>query len=141
MAIEDDTMCMHYTLERLSDIKTETDLNEFKKEIKHNLGVNEQWRRDNPAYLDLLATEDFDVLRAVRTTKDKYIRRALDKSKNVSSASKLLGLKNYQTLQNWMRELGIEDDNNIRNKKDRPSLKDAQSTLYGGLSRNGSLAT
>jgi len=23
-------------------------------------------------------------------------------------------LKNYQTLQNWMRELGIEDDNNIR---------------------------
>ena len=114
MAIEDDTMCMHYTLERLGDIKTETDLNEFKKEIKHNLGVNEQWRRDNPAYLDLLATEDFDVLRAVRTTKDKYIRRALEKSKNVSSASKLLGLKNYQTLQNWMRELGIEDDNNIR---------------------------
>ena len=114
MAIEDDTMCMHYTLERLSDIKTETDLNKFKDEIKHNLGVNEQWRRDNPAYLDLLATEDFDVLRAVRTTKDKYIRRALNKSKNVSSASKLLGLKNYQTLQNWMRELGIEDDNNIR---------------------------
>jgi transposase-like protein len=64
MAIEDDTMCMHYTLERLSG----------------------------------------------RTTKDKYIRRALDKSKNVSSASKLLGLKNYQTLQNWMKELGIEDD-------------------------------
>jgi hypothetical protein len=28
----------------------------------------------------------------------------------VSSASKLLGLKNYQTLQNWMKELGIEDD-------------------------------
>jgi hypothetical protein len=110
MAIEDDTMCMHYTLERLSDIKTETDLKEFKDEIKHNLGVNEQWRRDNPAYLELLATEDFDVLRAVRTTKDKYIRRALEKSKNVSSASKLLGLKNYQTLQNWMRELGIEDD-------------------------------
>ena len=27
MAIEDDTMCMHYTLERLNDIKTETDLN------------------------------------------------------------------------------------------------------------------
>ena len=51
MAIEDDTMCMHYTLERLNDIKTETDLKEFKDEIKHNLGVNEQWRRDNPAYL------------------------------------------------------------------------------------------
>ena len=49
--------------------------------------------------------EDFDVLRAVKATKARYIRRALDNSKNVSSASKLLGLKNYQTLQNWMQEL------------------------------------
>ena len=110
MAIEDDTMCMHYTLERLSDIKTETDLNEFKKEIKHNLGVNEQWRKDNPAYLDLLAKDDFDVLRAIRTTKEKYVRRALDKSDNIGSAAKLLGLKNYQTLQNWMKDLEISKD-------------------------------
>ena len=49
--------------------------------------------------------EDFDVLGAVKATRARYIRRALDNSKNVSSASKLLGLKNYQTLQNWMREL------------------------------------
>ena len=49
--------------------------------------------------------EDFDVQRAVKATKARYIRRALDSSKNVSSASKLLGLKNYQTLQNWMQEL------------------------------------
>jgi len=110
MAIEDDTMCMHYTLERLGDIKTETDLNEFKKEIKHNLGVNEQWRKDNPAYLDLLAQDDFDVLRAIRTTKEKYVRRALDKSDNIGSAAKLLGLKNYQTLQNWMKDLEISKD-------------------------------
>ena len=50
---------------------------------------------------------DFDVLTAVKATKAQYIRRALDNSKNVSSASKLLGLKNYQTLQNWMREMEI----------------------------------
>ena len=49
--------------------------------------------------------EDFDVLGAVKATKARYIRRALDSSKNVSAASKLLGLKNYQTLQNWMQEL------------------------------------
>ena len=110
MAIKDDTMCMHYILERLGDIKTETDLNEFKDEIKHNLGVNEQWRKDNPAHLDLLAKEDFDVLRAIRTTKEKYVRRALDKSDNIGSAAKLLGLKNYQTLQNWMKDLEISKD-------------------------------
>ena len=55
----------------------------------------------------LLEKDDFDVLTAVKATKAQYIRRALDNSKNVSSASKLLGLKNYQTLQNWMREMEI----------------------------------
>lgn len=48
---------------------------------------------------------DFDISKAKKTTKDRYVGRALDNSKNVSSASKLLGLKNYQTLQNWMREM------------------------------------
>ena len=110
MAIEDDTMCMHYTLERLNDIKNETDLNKFKDEIKNDLSVNEQWRKDNPAYLDFLAKDDFDVMRAIRTTKEKYIRRALDKSDNIGSAAKLLGLKNYQTLQNWMKDLEISKD-------------------------------
>ena len=48
MAIEDDTMCMHYTLERLSDIKTETDLNKFKDEIKHNLGRQRAMAQGQP---------------------------------------------------------------------------------------------
>ena len=51
--------------------------------------------------------DDFDVLQAVKATKERYVLRALEKSKNVSSTSKLLGLKNYQTLQNWMREMEI----------------------------------
>jgi len=110
MAIEDDTMCMHYTLEKLDNIKTETDLNNFKEDIKEKLAYNEQWRIDNPAYLDLLAKEEFDVKRAVKTTKEKYVRRALDKSDNIGSAAKLLGLKNYQTLQNWMKDLEISKD-------------------------------
>jgi len=110
MAIEDDSICMHHVLERLGEIKTETDLNNFKEDIKEKLAYNEQWRIDNPAYLDLLAKDDFDVMRAIRTTKDKYVRRALDKSDNIGSAAKLLGLKNYQTLQNWMKDLEISKD-------------------------------
>ena len=31
--------------------------------------------------------DDFDIIRGARTTKDRYARRALDKSKNVSLAS------------------------------------------------------
>ena len=37
MSIADDTMCMHYTLERLGGIKTQTDLQEFMEEIRYNL--------------------------------------------------------------------------------------------------------
>ena len=51
--------------------------------------------------------EDFDVQTAINEVKRDYVLRALSRTKNVSEAAKLLGLKNYQTLQNWMDKLGV----------------------------------
>ena len=48
MSIADDTMCMHYTLERLGGIKTQTDLQEFMEEIRYNISVNDEHRELNP---------------------------------------------------------------------------------------------
>ena len=93
----DNRMCMHYTLKRLGDIKTQTDLDEFKYEIIHNLNVN-----------DDLYSEDFDVYSAIDRVKRDYIERALDRSGNIGDATNLLGIKNYQTLQNWMAKLEID---------------------------------
>jgi len=61
--------------------------------------------------------EDFDVQTAINEVKRDYVLRALSRTKkmsngkkNVSEAAKLLGLKSYQTLQNWMDKLRIEHD-------------------------------
>jgi len=111
MAVEDDTMCMHYTLERLNNIKTQTDLDEFKDEIRNDLEVNSQWRsvnNYNPNISEVIEPEDFNVQGAIDNVKRNYIERAMTRSKNVTEAANLLGLKNYQTLQNWMDKLGVE---------------------------------
>ena len=113
MAVEDDTMCMHYTLERLNNIKTQTDLDEFKDEIRNDLEVNSQWRsvnNYNPNISEVIEPEDFNVQGAIDNVKRNYIERAMTRSKNVTEAAKLLGLKNYQTLQNWMEKLGVDYD-------------------------------
>jgi transcriptional regulator with GAF, ATPase, and Fis domain len=111
MSSVDDTMCMHYVVDRLNGIVTETDLLGFIDEVRHNIEVNEDWRRSNPPSLPEQVSvnpEDFDVSTAVDNIKRDYVERALAKSKNVSSAAKLLGLKNYQTLQNWIDRLEIK---------------------------------
>jgi hypothetical protein len=114
MAIADDTMCMHYTLDRLDDIKTQTDLDRFKEEIKYNIRVNEKWRDNNSNYPYMPDgsvvddPDDFDVYSAIDNVKRNYIERALTRSGNVGEASKLLGIRNYQTLQNWMEKLGMD---------------------------------
>ena len=107
----DDTMCMHYVRDRLNGIVTESDLLSFIDEIDHGLQVNEDWRQANPPTLTEQVSvdpDDFDVTAAIDRIKVDYVERALSRSKNVSEASKLLGLKNYQTLQNWMEKLGID---------------------------------
>ena len=110
MSIADDTMCMHYTLERLGGIKTETDLREFMEEIRHNIGVNDEWREANPdgdmpdgSFVD--DPDDFDMNAALDKVKRNYIERALTKTKTLSEAADLLGFSNYQTLQNWIDRL------------------------------------
>lgn len=107
----DDTMCMNYVVNRLNGIKTESDLMGFIDEVQHNLKVNEDWRDANPPTLPEQVSvdpDDFNVTAAIDRIKIDYVERALTRSKNVSDASKLLGLKSYQVLQNWMYKFGIE---------------------------------
>ena len=89
MSIENDTMCMHYTLERLKDIKTQSDLTKFQEEIIHNLKVNEDWRNSNPPTLPeqvYVDPEDFNVKQAIDDIKRDYVERALTRSKNTTEA-------------------------------------------------------
>ena len=113
MSIADDTMCMHYTLERLGGIKTQTDLQEFMEEIRYNISVNDEHRELNPdgdmpdgSFVD--DPDDFDMNAALDRVKRYYIERALTKTKTFVEAAKLLGFSNYQTMQNWMDKLGME---------------------------------
>ena len=111
MSVLEDTMCMHYVRDRLNGIVTESDMLRFIDEIDQDLQINEDWRQANPPTLPEQVSvdpEDFDVQTAIDNIKRDYVERALTRSKNVSSAAKLLGLQNYQTLQNWMDKLEID---------------------------------
>jgi len=112
MTVED-TVCMHYMIDRLNDIRTESDLMGVIDELQHNIRVNDDWRDANPNISDehdAIDPDDFDVQGAIDNVKRNYIERAMTRSKNVTEAAKLLGLKNYQTLQNWMEKLGVDYD-------------------------------
>lgn len=111
MSEVEDTMCMHYVRDRLNSIVTESDMLRFIDEIDQDLQINEDWRQANPVTLPEQVSvdpEDFDVQTAIDNIKRDYVERALTRSKNVTEAAKLLGLKNYQTLQNWMDKLEID---------------------------------
>ena len=111
MSEVEDTMCMHYVRDRLNSIVTESDMLRFIDEIDQDLQINEDWRQANPVTLPEQVSvdpEDFDVQTAIDNIKRDYVERALTRSKNVTGAAKLLGLKNYQTLQNWMDKLEID---------------------------------
>jgi hypothetical protein len=115
MSISDDTICMHYVRDRLNGLVTESDLLRFIDEIDHNLKVNEEWRDANPDGHTpdgsvVYDPDDFDVRRAIDNVKRNYIERAMARSKNLTEASKLLGIKNYQTLQNWIEKLEKQYD-------------------------------
>ena len=112
MSEVEDTMCMHYVRDRLNGhCDTRAICLRFIDEIDHGLRVNEEWRQANPPTLPEQVSvdpEDFDVQTAIDNIKRDYVERALTRSKNVTEAAKLLGLKNYQTLQNWMDKLEID---------------------------------
>ena len=51
---------------------------------------------------------DFDIRKIQNDFASTYIRRALNEAdNNKSRAAKLLGLENYQTLNNWMKKCGV----------------------------------
>ena len=86
MSIADDTMCMHYTLERLGGIKTQTDLQEFMEEIRYNISVNDEHRELNPdgdmpdgSFVD--DPDDFYMNAALNRVNRNYIERAFTKNK------------------------------------------------------------
>jgi len=90
-----DRPTFRYLLDRLGEVKTQPDLEDFKDEVQGYLPLDQY-------------EESYDVNSALDDVKRDYIRRAIDKSKNLKNAANLLGLKSYQVLQNWMYKLDIE---------------------------------
>jgi transcriptional regulator with PAS, ATPase and Fis domain len=88
-----------YVLERLEDVRTQTDLDEFMQELR-NVVIAYEKSIGN-------VTEDFDIHAALKDVKVDYIERALRKSgNNYTRAAEILGMSNRQTLKNWAKELG-----------------------------------
>ena len=88
-----------YVLERLEDVRTQTDLDEFMQELR-NIVIDYEKSIGN-------VTEDFDIHAALKDVKVDYIERGLRKSgNNYTRAAEILGMSNRQTLKNWAKELG-----------------------------------
>lgn len=88
-----------YVLERLEDVRTQTDLDKFMQELR-NVVIDYEKSIGN-------VTEDFDIHAALKDVKVDYIERALRKSgNNYTRAAEILGMSNRQTLKNWAKELG-----------------------------------
>ena len=85
-----------HILERLKDIKTQSDLESLKDEVQGYLPLDQ-------------FEEDFDVQFAIENIKRDYISRAISNSKTLYEAADLLGLKSYQVLVNWMKRLDIKN--------------------------------
>ena len=95
----DGRVSIWYVLERLEDVRTQTDLDEFMQELR-NVVIAYEKSIGN-------VTEDFDIHAALKDVKVDYIERALRKSgNNYTRAAEILGMSNRQTLKNWAKELG-----------------------------------
>ena len=95
----DGRVSIWYVLERLEDVRTQTDLDEFMKELREVVIAYEKSIGN--------VTEDFDIHAALKDVKVDYIERALRKSgNNYTRAAEILGMSNRQTLKNWAKELG-----------------------------------
>jgi transcriptional regulator with GAF, ATPase, and Fis domain len=88
---------INYVVERLEDVKTQTDLNEFVDELKSvRVSYDDQVAR----------MPDYDVYAAIDDVKRDYINRALDAADGkFTKAADLLGLRNHQTFKNWYTRL------------------------------------
>lgn len=86
-----------YILDRLNEIKTQSDLEALKSDVEDYLPLDK-------------FEEDFDVNTAVDNLKRDYVNRALNKVPTLHEAADLLGLKSYQVLVNWIKRLDIKHD-------------------------------
>ncbi len=94
----DGRVSIWYVLERLEDVRTQTDLDDFMKELREVV-IDYEKSIGN-------VTEDFDIHAALKDVKVDYIERALRKSgNNYTRAAEILGMSNRQTLKNWAKEL------------------------------------
>jgi len=95
----DGRVAIWYVLERLEDVRTQTDLDEFMQELREVV-IDYEKSIGN-------ITEDFDIHAALKDVKVDYIERALRKSgNNYTRAAEILGMSNRQTLKNWVKDLG-----------------------------------
>tara|TARA_R110000851_G_scaffold7331_2_gene28568 strand:- start:63 stop:344 length:282 start_codon:yes stop_codon:yes gene_type:complete len=85
-----------YILDRLNEIKTQSDLEALKSDFEDYLPLDK-------------FEEDFNVTAAVDNLKRDYVNRAIHKTKTLYEAADLLGLKSYQVLVNWMKRLDIKN--------------------------------
>ena len=94
----DGRVAIWYVLERLEDVRTQSDLDEFMQELR-KVVVDYEKSVGN-------VTEDFDIHAALKDVKQDYIARALSKTgNNYTRAAEILGISNRQTLKNWMKDL------------------------------------
>ena len=92
----DDKPTFRYLLDRLDDVKTQSDLDRIKEEVEGLLPLDR-----------FEESKDFDVMTAIDDVKRDYVSRALEKAPTLYEAADLLGLKSYQVLVNWMKKLGV----------------------------------
>ena len=86
-----------YLLDRLDEVRTQSDLDRIKDEIEEFLPLD-QFEEER----------GFDVSVAIDDVKRDYIKRALEKTSTLYEAADLLGLKSYQVLANWMKKLEMQ---------------------------------
>lgn len=94
-----------YLLNRLDEVRTQSDLNIVKDEIESFLPLDQF--EDEKGFDVSEDEKGFDVSVAIEDVKRDYIERALVKTSTLYEAADLLGLKSYQVLVNWMKKLGV----------------------------------
>jgi len=85
-----------YLLDRLDEVRTQSDLENIKDEVEGFLPLD-RFEED----------KGFDVMTAIDEVKRGYVSRAVSKAPTLYEAADLLGLKSYQVLVNWMKKLGV----------------------------------
>jgi len=91
-----DKPTFRYLLDRLNEVRTQSDLEDIKDEVEGFLPLD-RFEED----------KGFDVMTAVDEVKRDYVVRAVSKAPTLYEAADLLGLKSYQVLVNWMKKLGV----------------------------------